>query len=338
MGVNMVSEIDKLVKSLQKDYGSLRIANSENEKFEFISTGIRSLDLALGGGVVWGVVVENIGLSQSGKTTIMQKLLANAQKEYDVVGIWIDREKSWYSDRAEQLGIDTKKVIVVDPTDTPSIIQVESLIKDIISSLDKETYKFIAIDSISAFCDPLALDKTDMGQRAKELHRFFRKIIPIIDSKTIINVSNHITFKPGILFGNPKTTSGGESVRYYSTFRIEFTELRNIIDETKGGRKIGNWIKATIIKTRRGPNNRSIVFPHYFDEGILYNGGYTRTLVDNNYIQPKNKSEFALFKQHTVKYKDKQLSEFDLENKLDEFPELLFDRWPDWYNDNSSDK
>jgi len=332
-----MTDISRIVKSLQKDYGSLRLAGEDTEPSELISTGNKALDLILGGGIAWGFVTENIGLSGSGKTTLMQMLLANAQKEYDVIGIWLDREKAWYNERAEQLGIDTSKVIVVNPEDVPSVVEATQFLEKLLPKIDKDSYKFIAIDSISAFDDPLAINKQDMGKKASQIHRFFRKIFKHMDNKTSINISNHITYKPGLMFGNPKTTSGGEAPRYYSNYRLEFNDIRDIIDNTKGDEKVGTWIKATVIKTRRGPNFRDVIFPHFYKSGIPRLGGYIRMLVDRNYIKPKNKELYKRFEETALLYDGNKYDELDIENNIEDFPELNFDMYPE-YNINNKEE
>jgi len=334
MGVNMVSEIDKLVKSLQKEYGSLKVASDDSIPKELISTGIKSLDLILEGGIAWGHVAEYTGLSSSGKTTLMQMLLSNAQKKYNAIGVWLDREKAWSNDRAKRLGIDLDNVMIINPENIPSAIEASKFLEKVLSKINKDVYKFIAIDSISAFDDPLSIDKIDMGKRASQFHRFFRKIIPNIDERASLNISNHITYKPGIVYGNPKTTAGGESPKYYSSFRIELNELHDIIDKDKGDEEVGNWIKATVIKTRRGPNFRKVEFPHFYKEGIPYLGGYERLLVNRNILIPKNKKLFDKFEETALLYKDKKFKMGDIETILEEFPELNFSNYPEYNIDN----
>ncbi len=68
---------------------------NEVETKEFISVGNKALDLALDGGINLGSAVEISGFSQSGKTTLMQIMLANMQKKYNAIGIWLDRENAF---------------------------------------------------------------------------------------------------------------------------------------------------------------------------------------------------------------------------------------------------
>ncbi|MBU0958499.1 MAG: hypothetical protein KKB31_01010 [Nanoarchaeota archaeon] len=325
-----MTDISKAVKKLQKTYGSLRIAGEEEDTKEYISTGNLALDLALEGGIAWGYVSEYAGLSGSGKTTILQKMLADAQKKYEAWGVWIDREKSFHNDRAEFLGIDLEKIIVLDPIDVSTVPDATKALDDILKTLPKDEYKFIVIDSISAFADTSKIDKMDMGRKSQSLHRLFRTILPYIDKKGSLNFSNHVTYKLDVMFGDKTTTTGGEGPKYYTSYRLRLDDRRVIIDPNKNNEVLGNWINAKIIKTRSGPALRDIYMSHYYKSGIPYYSGYVRLLADRNYVEPKNKQEFKSFKQTTVIYKEKQYTEADIENNIEEFPELLFDKYPEY--------
>jgi len=326
----MSKDISKFVKSLKKTYGSLRIAGDEEDTKEYISTGNHALNLALEGGIAWGYVSEFAGLSGSGKTTIMLKMLADAQNKYDAWGIWVDREKSFHNDRAEFLGVDLKKVIVLDPVDVITIPDATQALDDILKTIPKDEYLFVVIDSISAFADTAKIDKADMGKKAGQTHRLFRTILPYITKKGSLNFSNHVTYKLDVLYGDKTTTTGGEAPKYYSSYRLRLDDKRVIIDTKRNNEILGNWINAKIVKTRSGPSLRDVYFPHFYKEEIPFMGGYVRLLADRNYVKPKNKKEFWSFSQTTVIYNDKQYTEADIENNISKFPELMFDKYPEW--------
>ena len=82
-------DLGKIVKKLKKDSPSVRVGSDLPDKYIMVSTGNLALDLALDGGIPFGCVSEFLGLSQSGKSTMIQKIIANAQKEYDAIGIHI---------------------------------------------------------------------------------------------------------------------------------------------------------------------------------------------------------------------------------------------------------
>ena len=140
------------------------------------------------------------------------------------------------------------------------------------------------------------------------------------------------------MFGDNTTTTGGEAPKYYTTYRVQLKDRSQIRDPKKGNEVVGNWIKATVIKTRQGPNYRSIDFPFLFKEGIDKYGGYIRLLANRGYVKPNNESEFKSLKQHTVMYKDKRLSEFNAEKILEDYPELLFTEFPEYKEGESNEE
>jgi len=329
------NEIEKLVDKLSKKYGTLRIAGNVEDTKEYISTGNLALDLALEGGVALGYAMEWSGKSGSGKTALLQIMLADMQKKYDTYGIWLDREKAFFNKRAEEIGIDLKKTIVIDPSDIPTAVEAEIIMKEVLMSLPKDAYKFIAIDSISAFSRGGKAEKSDMGKKAQSLHGLFREILAHMDRRTSFHFTNQRTFKVGVMFGDPETTTGGEAPKYYTTYRIKLDDKKAIKDAKRGNEIVGNWVKATIIKTRTGPNFRNVTFPFYFRGGIPYYGGYARLLANRGYLSPNNKTEFNSFKQSTLSYlEEKKINEFEIEKFLEKYPELLFAQYPE-YNINA---
>jgi len=311
-------KLANLAKKLKKKYGSSRIADTDTDDYEYISTGVLALDLILGGGIAWGYVSEFAGFSQSGKTTLLQILLANAQKNYNASGIWLDRENAWFNKRAKDLGVDTGEVIIVDPVDTASVEDANKFINDIFFVIPKETYKFICFDSISAFSKMAKLGKSDMGKKALQAHDLFRMVLKHADDRTTVAFSNHRYYRPDVMFGDPTTTSGGEGPKYYTTYRIQLEDKKQIINVKENKTVIGNWIKATVNKTRTGPNYRHVLFPHYYAQGIPYYGGYARLLVNQNYAVPLNKQDFLSAKRNDFKVHgdDTEYSEFEMDEFL----------------------
>uniref|UniRef100_A0A6M3JI87 Putative RecA n=1 Tax=viral metagenome TaxID=1070528 RepID=A0A6M3JI87_9ZZZZ len=329
--------LSKLAKKLSKKYGTLRVAGEVEDSREYISTGNLALDLALEGGIPMGQVVEWSGKSGSGKSLMLQLLLYDFLKKYpDGVCVWLDRESAFSEKRAKELGLDLNRIILIKAADMVTVPQAELLLKSILSDLkEHDVPKFVAVDSISAFADDSDPTKSSMGRKARELHHFFREILPFINEKTSFHFSNQITFRVGVLFGDNTTVTSGESVKYYSSIRIKMDDKRHIVDQKRGNEVIGTWIMCLVIKTRSGPNYRVVYVPFFYDERCIpYLAGYARLLAQRGYITPNNKQEFNKFMQSTFSYKDdKRLSEFNMEEVLKKYPELLFEKYPP-YNEN----
>jgi hypothetical protein len=123
-------------------------------------------------------------------------------------------------------------------------------------------------------------------------------------------------------------------MKYYSNLRFALEEKHKILDPKQGNEVIGNWLGIEAIKTRLGPCYRTCYIQHFYETGINYYSGYARLLAQRGYLKPKNKKEFASFKQVTLKYEDKEINENEIEKFLEKHPELLFVAYPK-YNINN---
>lgn len=334
----MSLDLSKVAKKLQKNFEAVDVSANIADPTDFVSTGNKTFDLILDGGIPFGYVTEFMGFSQSGKSLFIQQIIANAMKQYNAIGILVDRENAYTNKRGEQLGIKNDQMLVSKPTATPTPLSAfQFLIQTVeeIRSQDKETYIVLAIDSISAFGKDVALDKSDSGRKAKSIHEGLREILSVVDSRVMLLVANQFTYKIGVMYGDPRVTTAGESMKYYSNVRLALEDRKQIIDPNRGGEIMGNWIGVEVIKTRLGPCHRECYLRHLYKTGVDYFSGYVRLLVDRGYLRAKNKQEFHGFKQTTVVHGDakddeKQYNELNPEKLLEEHPELDFDHYPEY--------
>ena len=326
-------------KNIAKRLKSLGMTKADDveDSTDLVSTGNCALDLISDGGVPFGHVVEFLGFSQSGKSLFIQQLIASAQKKYNAVGILIDRENSYTVKRGEQLNINNDNLFLVKPDKCPTILDAFNIILEGIRTIresSKEEYIVVAIDSISSFGKDVSLEKSDSGRRAKSTHEGLREALTLMDNKILLVVSNQFLYKIGIIYGDPRTSSSGEAMKYYSTVRVALEDRHKIIDKSKGNEVVGNWIGAEVIKTRLGPSHRTCFIPHFYETGIPYYGGYARLLVNRGYLYPKNKTDFNKFDGKSVIYEKgdvkEQYMEDNVEKMFEAHPELLFTSYPEY--------
>lgn len=345
--VDLKRIVNSLKKSTQKKKGYENISLGSDipgiDEFDFVSTGNLAFDLIADGGIPFGYLTELLGLSQSGKSTIIYKTIANAQEEYDAVGILVDREDAYTKERGSQLGVNNENLLICPPKDAVLIPNAFDFIMDTITAIRKsdddenQTHIVIAVDSIGSFDQDTELSKSSTPRKAKDLHAAFRKILPYMDKRIMFMAANHKTYQVGIIYGDNTTSTGGEAMKYYNNVRFALQDRKKIVDAKRGNEVMGNWIGIESIKTRLGPCYRTAYVRHLYKTGIDYYSGYARLLAQRGYLTPKNKQEFNSFKQSTVKYDGKEFSENNIEKFLQEHPELLFDKYPE-YNDGSVEK
>lgn len=337
-------DLSSLVASIKKELGKhvkVCIANDEPDVQTYVSTGSLPLDLCIHstGVPAEGKITELLGFFSSGKSLLLQKIIANAQRDYNAIAVLADRENAYEKRRGKQLGIQNDKLIYVSATDIPLVDDAFNFLSAAaVAAREKYPDRLIvlALDSIAAFDKVLkkgkglvkARAKSDMGKKAKSIHEGMRMILNHLDKNTLFIFCNHLTYSPGIMFGDPRTPTGGEAPKFYPTVRLQLEQGRKMIDKKKGGEVIGQWIRCEVIKSKLDAAYRKCRIPYYYSKGIEYYGGYLRLLAERNIISPNSRKGETAFQ--TFEHAGKKFKEGEDERFIKEFPELLFDTYPEW--------
>ena len=86
------------------------------EKFERISSGIRELDIVLGGGIVRGSLVLVGGDPGVGKSTLLTQVAAHLAKEHKVLYLSAEESCSQVKLRCERLGVGGGDMLLLNET------------------------------------------------------------------------------------------------------------------------------------------------------------------------------------------------------------------------------
>jgi recombination protein RecA len=326
----MTVTLDEIVKEIKKQTDSDSITKGEDyaDPADYVSTGNMALDWALGGdGFAFKFVIQLLGESRSGKTALMMETAGNAQDKYNAYVVWGDREGAFTRAFAEKLGMDMSKVILAEAYDLETPKEGFNFFKNsirVIREKDPEAYIVICLDSLAAFSP--GQEGEDMGKVAKQNHRGFREFLPYVDKKVMVLFANQITYKIGILFGNPKTSTGGTAPIYYSSYILELDPGKLIKDE--GNRVVGQYIAAEVVKTRLGPAHRGVKIPFDYDSGFSWYGGFMRMLVHKGILTPTNKQKFKSGLPCDYKHNDtdEKYHEDEVERLLKDHPKLAEDK------------
>jgi recombination protein RecA len=231
-----------------------------------------------------GIVVHN-----SGKTSLALSIVSECQKQGGVA-IYIDVEYKLDPEYAQKIGVDTSKLIIVQPSHLERVFSIiDNVIAKVSAMRKKAKSSFpvvVVLDSMNAAITKAELkgewEDVHVSPQARVYSRLLPKLIPNVSKEDVALVFiSQERSKIGVQYGDSSSTAGGKAPPFYASLIIKVAPVGS---EKSGDSKIANKVRIECVKNQIAPPFKKadcvVVYGSGFDnERSILSCGFDRGIV-----------------------------------------------------------
>jgi len=223
--------IESARKQLKMGFEPATNVLKKREMVGRITTGSKTFDALLGGGIETQTIFEAYGAFGSGKSQIAHQLAVNVQLPKEKGGlsgkaVFIDTEQTFRPERimemAKGVGLDPQKVLnnilVARAYNSDHQVLLAEKAEEIIK---QGNVKLLIVDSLMAAFRSDYTGRGTLANRQQKLNRHLHALQKMADVYNLaIYATNQVMSRPDILFGDPTAPIGGHILGHQATFRV----------------------------------------------------------------------------------------------------------------------